>query len=115
LSSPYDALTLPQILAFVLKEQGGAESLHRLLKELSERGAASREMGIDHADELRLIGLNSVAEIVAEYAENWPSQFDRPCPYPAYDRAGHRDWETRRNKEQKAWEAKRDSALVVRS
>jgi hypothetical protein len=81
------------------------------LREVLRRVDSDKEALLDDEAELRLIGMDAAAGIVAEYVAGAVSRFDQShCPYAEDDRAGHRDWRKRRDKEKAEWEAKRDSA-----
>jgi hypothetical protein len=107
LSNPFNAFSIPQLIAYTMKEHG-----ETVVRQMMERGTADKEQLLDYAVELENIGLDSLAALCLEYAENAVSAFDETThPYKADDTISIADFQNRQRRKRKAWEAKRLGAV----
>jgi hypothetical protein len=121
---PYKDFSLAEYWAFIHKTQGASalrshfsdfddpEIRKVLHKHALGDVELERELLIDIADELSLLGLTKVAAVCLQEAERRPSKFDRPNEWSVRE---EKYWLQHMKRQRRHWEAKRRQRLSQRS
>ena len=103
--NPLRGMSRAQMMAFAHKEHG-EEGLRKALEYDTPQ---TKEDMLDAVDELRIVGLDKVADIIAEYLDTWPSKFDESlCPFNPKYQTEVRVWKQGNAKRRKEWENRRN-------
>jgi len=121
---PFKNFSLAEFWAFIAKTQS-ADALRshfsdfddpEIRKVLNQHALGDvgleKELLIDIADELSLLGLTKVAAVCLQEAERRPSKFDRPNEWSERE---EKYWLQHMDRQRKHWEAKRRQRLSLRS